>query len=424
MADLLGCPRAISVPDAHHDPQGRKPSRITRRYSWWCDRRPASYTVRRLHGAWSVDMHPLSTNGLSYVVAAGVVSNQVASVAGMDHSTDAPPELPVAMKQVEADARVLSAALAEGAVRDLSHEELGELVAVGRAVQARIDAAILAAVGEVDARGSFATDGALTAGAWLRSTVTVTPAEAAGAVRTARALRGGLLPGTQAALAAGEIWARHAQAIADGIHTSSSGGHRGPAPAAAVALIEPEVLQVARTADTRAVGSVLAAFQHALDPEAADAAALRRFQRRGLTLAPTPDRTWVIHGLADESSAAIMLAAIDAASPLVAGDTRSPAQIRLDALVGICRQYLENPDAPVRGGGGHPHLIVTTDDATLFPADHRREHIGGQTRRRRPPRPGSPAPGSPRRPGRRGPCWPGSAGSRPAPRSGWPATGS
>ena len=207
-------------------------------------------------------------------------------------------------------------------------------------------------------------------------------------VRTARALRGGLLPGTAAALAAGEITARHAQAIADGIHTSSSGGHRGPAPVEAVALIEPEVLAVARTADTRAVGSVMAAFEHALDPEAADAAAIRRFERRGLTLAPTPEATSVINGLADESSAAVLLVAIDAASPLVAGDTRTPAQIRLDALVGICRQYLEHPDAP-RGGGGHPHVIVTTDEracspTTIRPAARRDRLTGGA-------RPASPA---------------------------------
>ena len=49
-------------------------------------------------------------------------------------------------------------------MRDLSHDELGELVAAGRRVQARIDAALLAAVGEVDARGSFVHDGALSAG--------------------------------------------------------------------------------------------------------------------------------------------------------------------------------------------------------------------------------------------------------------------
>ena len=351
----------------------------------------------------------------------------------MEDSTSAV-TLGVAMKQVESDSRVLSAALGEGAVRDLSHEELGELVAAGRAVQARIDAVLLAAVGEVDARGSHVHDGALSTGAWLRSTVTVTPVEAAGAVRTARALRGGLLPGTAAALAAGEITARHAQVIADGIHTSSSGGHRGPAPAEAVALIEPEVLAVARTADTRAVGSVMAAFGHALDPDAADAAALRRWERRGLTLAPTPQATSVINGLADESSAAVLLAAIDAASPLVAGDTRTPAQIRLDALVGICRQYLEHPDAP-RGGGGHPHVIVTTDDQSLFPADHPdRSGEGdctGQTAENGQTRDsgqtgGGDTSGSrrPRHPGRRGRRWPGSAGSRPPPRSGWPATGS
>ena len=52
---------------------------------------------------------------------------------------------------------------------------------------------------------------------------------------------------------------------------------------------------------------------------------------------------------------------------MVTGDTRTPAQTRLDALVGICRHWLENPDAPTRGGGGHPHVIVTTDDDTLFP---------------------------------------------------------
>ena len=176
---------------------------------------------------------------------------------------------------------------------------------------------------------------------------------------------------------------------------------------------------MARTADTRAVGSVMAAFGHALDPEAADAAALRRWERRGLTLAPTPQATSVINGLADESSAAVLLAAIDAASPLVAGDTRTPAQIRLDALVGICRQYLEHPDAP-RGGGGHPHLIVTTDDHSLFPADHdpgTDRPTGGDPT-------ASPAATGPTRPGRRGRCWPGSAASRPPPRSGWPATGS
>ena len=151
----------------------------------------------------------------------------------MDHSTGAPPPpgLAVAMKRVESDTEGLSAALAGGSVRDLSHEELGELVAAARRAQARIEAVLLAAVGEVDARGSFVQDGALSAGAWLRSQATVTPAEAAGAVRTARALRRGLLPGTAAALAAGEISARHALVIGTGsTPPPPAGTAAGPRP--------------------------------------------------------------------------------------------------------------------------------------------------------------------------------------------------
>jgi len=288
----------------------------------------------------------------------------------MDQSTGAPQGVAVAMKSVEDAVGVLAGSLAGGAVRDLSHDELTGLVAAGRRAQARIDAAVLAAVGEVDARRSHLHEGALSTAAWLRAHTRATPAEAAATARTARALHQGLLPGTASALAAGEISARHAQTIADGIHTTTSGGHRGPAPADAVTLIEPEVLAVAREADTRSVASVMAAFAHALDPDAADEAALRRYDRRGLTLAPTPEGATLINGLADDTSGAVLAAAIDAAAPLVAGDTRTPAQIRLDALVGICRQYLENPEAPTRGGGGHPHVILTTDDRTLFPDDH------------------------------------------------------
>jgi len=120
----------------------------------------------------------------------------------MDHSTGALLTPAVAMKLVEADTAALTVSLADGAVRDLSHDELTELVAVGRRAQARIEAALLAAVGEVDARRSYVHDGALSVGAWLRANTRVTPADAAATARTARALRAGLLPATATALAA------------------------------------------------------------------------------------------------------------------------------------------------------------------------------------------------------------------------------
>jgi hypothetical protein len=48
----------------------------------------------------------------------------------------------------------------------------------------------------------------------------------------------------------------------------------------------------------------------------------------------------------------------------VSGDTRTAAQARMDALADICRKYLASPDAPM-SGGGHAHLIVTLDSATM-----------------------------------------------------------
>ena len=106
--------------------------------------------------------------------------------------------------------------VAGGGVRDLSHDELTELTAAVRREQARLDAVLMEAVGEVDARGSYTLDGALTAGAWLRMTTRLTPGEASATVRTARVLRSGALPQVRAALGAGEVSGEHAQVIARG----------------------------------------------------------------------------------------------------------------------------------------------------------------------------------------------------------------
>ncbi len=262
---------------------------------------------------------------------------------------------PVVMRAVQAETGRLVGSLAGGAVRDLCHEELAGLAGAVRAEQARLESVLLTVIGEVDARGTFVHDGALTAGAWLRMVTRATPGEAAASVRTARTLRTGVLPGTAAALAAGQISGRHAQLIADGA---------ADAPPGAVEAVEPEVLEVARAADVRSVAAVMTAFGHAIDPDAADAAALRRIERRGITFATTLDGTLAIHGTADEVSGSVLATAVAAATPPVSGDTRTPAQIRLDGLVEICQRYLEGPDAPTRGGG-HPHILVTVDQHTL-----------------------------------------------------------
>ena len=257
----------------------------------------------------------------------------------------------------------LGGSLAGGGIPDLTHDELGGLVAAARTVQARLDAVTAEAVGEVGARGTFTLDGAVTLGSWLRQKARLTPTQATGLATTARVLRSGILPATRAALAVGDLSGEHARVIATGI---------AGAPPDAVALIEPEVVHTATRADLRATAAVLRAFRHALDPDAADAAALARYERAGITLTPTLDGPLAIHGTADEVTGALLATAIDTAGPLVTGDKRTAARRRLDALADICRAYLADPAAPRQGGGGHPHLLITIDHHT-----HTTDHHDG-----------------------------------------------
>lgn len=243
-----------------------------------------------------------------------------------------------------------------GAVRDLTHEEMTGLVVELRRLQARLEATVLEVVGEVDARGSYVHDGALTASGWLRMHTRATPAEASASVRTAKVLRSDALPETRKALSAGEITPRHAQVIALAVEGAPPGASR---------LIEPDAVAVAREADVRAVSGVMRQFQHALDPDDADEAAVRRYDRRGFSLAPMLDGSVVLSGLADEVSGSLIATAVSTAAPPEAGDKRTAAQRRLDGLAEIARRFLESPDAPRVGGGGHPHVIVTVDAETL-----------------------------------------------------------
>ena len=72
------------------------------------------------------------------------------------------------------------------------HDELSGLLGQVRGLQARLDYVALTAVREVDTRGSFVADGALSAGAWARMHTRMTPAEASqrGAHRAHPGVRG------------------------------------------------------------------------------------------------------------------------------------------------------------------------------------------------------------------------------------------
>jgi len=267
----------------------------------------------------------------------------------------ADPSVVVAIDGAREALDALVEAVTGGALRDLGHDELTGQLRAARALAARLEWFGLQVVREVDTRGSHVLDAALSPQAWLRHRARMSPGEAKAAVRTARALADGPLAATSAALAAGEIDPAHARLIAQ---------HAADAPDGAVALIEPEALAVARAADPGAVAGVMRQFAHALDPDRADEAAVRRYQKRGVSLATTLDGMVAGTLLLDPVAGAEVLTALSAASAPVSGDTRSASQRNADALTDICRHALATaPDR--KSGGGHPHVIVTVDAQSL-----------------------------------------------------------
>ena len=267
----------------------------------------------------------------------------------------ADPPVAAALDAAREAVDALVAAVDDGALGELGHDELTAQLQASRALAARLEWVSLRVVREVDTRGSHVLDAALSPQAWLRHRARMSPGEAKAAVRTARALADASLAGTSAALAEGEIDPAHARLIAQ---------HTADAPAGAVALIEPEALRVARAADPGAVAGVMRQFAHALDPDAANEAAVRRYEKRGVSLATTLDGMVAGTVLLDPVAGATVLTALSAASSPVSGDTRSAAQRNADALTDICRASLDTAEDR-KSGGGHPHLIVTVDADTL-----------------------------------------------------------
>jgi hypothetical protein len=80
----------------------------------------------------------------------------------------------------------LVVAVQAGGLSGQGHDKLSGLLAQVRTLQARLEFVGLAVVREVDVRGSFVADGALTAAAWARMHTRMNPGEASAAGRTPR----------------------------------------------------------------------------------------------------------------------------------------------------------------------------------------------------------------------------------------------
>ena len=192
---------------------------------------------------------------------------------------------------------------------------------------------------------------------WLRGRLHLGVGAARSAVRTARALFGGPLKDTAAALVAGAISPAHAKVIADGTHDL---------PEHVKLDADPVLAELARHLDPPGLRRAVAQLVQAADPDSADRTHQRHHERRGLWLSPTWDGMVAVDGLLEPEAGHLVQAALEPlARPGEAGDDRKGSQRTADALAELCRRALEAGQLP-KTGGVRPQLLVTMDLDTLL----------------------------------------------------------
>ena len=229
----------------------------------------------------------------------------------------------------------------------------GEVLAEAFGLADRLNAKLVAAVGAHDRAEVWRDDGATSMTAWLRQHGRRSSRDAASCTKTARRLA--LLPVTAAAYGDGRLSSGQVQAIVANLTDKTVGLFGEHEPEVVPTLIP---LSVADTA-------------HAMQKWARYAEALLGEDRD----TPEPDR-WLHHsrtldgrretkGSFDPEGGSLIETALRlATTDDVDGEpARSPARRRADALVDVCRFFLDHQQHR-RGGRHRPHLnvITTLDD--------------------------------------------------------------
>ena len=265
------------------------------------------------------------------------------------------------------DARAAVRAAASRATWALSDEQAVARVGDAVRLRAQPDAVLLAAIGEVDARGLARARGATSTTAWLQGAHQVGPGQAARLVGTARALREHL-PATADAMSRGRAQLGQAQVI---VHALADLPKDFPAEGRTDA--EATMIGHCDTFGPVPLSFIGRRLEEILDPEGVQARDEKKllekekkaFDKRALTLSDDPyGPGGSIRGRMEAEGAAIIRAALDVLSAPAQADIdgnrhlRSAEQRRYDALVEICRRHLAHP-ASGSGAGGKTQLRIT-----------------------------------------------------------------
>jgi Domain of unknown function (DUF222) len=229
----------------------------------------------------------------------------------------------------------------------------GSVLTEAFALVDRLNAKLLAAVGEHDAGEVWRNDGATSMTAWLRHHTARSGPDAARCARTARRLR--VLPVTAGAYRDGLLSGGQVHAIVANLkdRTVDLFARHEAELVPELAKLSVHGTAVAMQDWARRADAVLGD-----DPEAA-------LPVRSLHLSRILDGRRELSGSFDPEGGAVIAAALRLAATrdLEGEPARSRAQRRADALVDVCRRFLDHQQTR-RGGRHRPHLnvITTLDD--------------------------------------------------------------
>ncbi|MEU4335586.1 DUF222 domain-containing protein [Micromonospora lupini] len=254
------------------------------------------------------------------------------------------------------------ASCADAASWALSEHDLIAVLDATHRLQQRLAAVQVAAVRELDGRGTAVAQGASSTAVWLRHRLRLDVAAARRLVGLAAALDVAP-PGLRDALATGAVSVEQARVIADTVTTVSVSAGAEVADKAVGVLIE-----WAEQFDPTLLRKMGARILDHVAPDLADAAAAaalaaedaRAARDRHVTVSEQTGGRLRLTGTLDAEAAALLRAVIDPLSaPAGPDDTRSAGQRRHDALADVCRLALRTGELP-ENGGDPAQLVVTT----------------------------------------------------------------
>jgi hypothetical protein len=237
-----------------------------------------------------------------------------------------------------------------GAVEELELSVDGPTLLAAIALRDRLDAKIAAAAGEFDHHSLWDLDAATSLTAWLRDRASMT-ANAAGRL-AARGRRLRVLPVTTAAAANGSLSGGQLDVVLASLDDRT---------ASLFADHEAELVPALMALDVRRVGRAMAAWK-----ARATADAERGEPVRAVHLSATLDGRRVLDGTLDAEGGAVVEAALREATTAdgESEERRIPATRRADALVDICRFFLDHRQG-ASGARHRPHVNVVIDEEEL-----------------------------------------------------------